>query len=230
MADPPDWKVYERIVTAFEVEAVGIDASVTPNAKIVGHLSGVSRQIDVLVDARWDEGLQRRIVFDAKMRKRKVDVKEVEAFEGLVRDVRASRGVLVCLNGYTKAALRRAQELIDIRIVTTEEAMEVDLSAADPCPKCKNDGRPVPGLVFWDGQFPLPLVPGWAIVFTGKCDVCHSFAFWCWDCGEKVVVPDGERHECGCERHWFTSKEGDDVVFVVAVEDGEVPLDRRPLR
>jgi hypothetical protein len=104
-----------------------MDVSVTPNAKIMGSISGVPRQIDVLIDARWEEGAERRIIFDAKLRKRKVDVKDVESFEGMMRDVRASRGVLLCSSGYTKAALARAQQSIEIRIVTTDEAAKLDL-------------------------------------------------------------------------------------------------------
>lgn len=228
--ESPSWKLYERVVAAFEAEAADMEASVTPNASLVGSISGAKRQIDVLVDARWGNDIERRVIFDAKRRSRKIDVKDVEAFEGLMRDVRAARGVLVCTKGYTKAALRRAQQIIDIRLLTEDEALEIDHGAVDPCPHCADTGHKSRGLVFWDGQFPLPIVPGWAIVFTGKCDVCRSFAFWCWDCGEKLVVPDGESYVCGCERRWFTEATDDEIVFVVAIEDGEVPLDRRPLR
>jgi hypothetical protein len=228
--DTPAWKLYERLVAAFEIEAASMGVSVTPNASLMGSISGVRRQIDVLLDARWDSDVQRRIIFDAKRRSRKVDVKEVEAFEGLMRDVNAARGVLVCTKGYTKAAGRRAEQRIDIRLMTEDEALEIDHAAIDPCPHCADQKRRPQGLVFWDGQFPLPLGPIWAIVFTGKCDVCQSFAFWCWDCGEKVVIPLGERHECGCERRWFTQTSDDEMLFLVGVEDGEVSLDRRPLR
>lgn len=207
-----------------------MDVSVTPNASLIGAISGTKRQIDVLVDARWDNDVARRIIFDAKMRKRKLDVKDVESFEGMMRDVRASRGVLVCPNGATKAALRRAQQNIDIRVISTEESMELDHAAIDPCPHCATNRNSQSGLVFWDGQFPMPLGAAWAIIFTGKCDVCRSFAFWCWDCGEKLVVPDSETHECGCERMWFVEASGDEVLFIVRVDDGEVQLDRRPVR
>lgn len=230
MPSTPDWRVYERVAACFEIETAGMDVSVTPNARLKGHISGIQRQIDILVDARWDEGFERRIIFDAKLRKRKVDVKDVESFEGLMRDVRASRGVLVCATGHTKAALKRAEESIDIRIVSAEEAVEFDHAAIDPCLYCQVQRRRAPGVVFWDGQFPLPVGHGWAIIFTGKCDGCRSFAFWCWDCGEKLVVPDKETHECGCERVWFIDKNEDEAVFVVRIEDGEIPLDRRPVR
>ena len=230
MAGDLDWKVYERVAACFEVDGADMDVSVTPNASLIGAISGVRRQVDILVDARWEAGVGRRIIFDAKLRKRKLDVKDIESFEGMMRDVRASRGVLVCPNGATKAAIRRAQQNIDIRVIRTEESMELDHAAIDPCPHCPARDQHNSGLVFWDGQFPLPLGPAWAIIFTGKCDVCRSFAFWCWDCGEKVVVPDSEVHECGCERTWFVEAGEDELLFVVRIDDGEVPLDRRPLR
>jgi hypothetical protein len=230
MVGTPAWKMYERLVASFEVEGADMDASVTPNASLVGSISGVSRQIDVLVDARFENGGDRRIIFDAKLRKRKVDVKEVESFEGMMRDVRASRGVLVCTNGYTEAARRRAETFIDVRIMEEEEALEHDFALTDACPNCARLGERQRGIVFWDGQFPLPVAGAWAIVFTGKCDQCRSFAFWCWGCGEKTAVPDGTVHECGCGCRWFTEAAEDEVSFIVALEDGEMPLDRRPLR
>ena len=224
----PAWRVYERVVACFEVETAGMDASVTPNASLVGSISAVPRQIDVLVDARWERGTERRIVFDAKWRGRKLTVQDVDAFVGLMLDVRATRGVLVCTNGWTEAAENRAAEVIELRLMTVEEADEADHSALEPCPHCRLLPRKRKGVVFWDGQFPLPL-GGWAIVFTGKCDECRSFAFWCWECGERTVVPDGIHHECGCERLWYVENDENEAVFWVRTDDGDVPLDRRPL-
>ena len=77
MTDVPDWRIYERVAACFEMVEAGMDVSVTPNASLIGSVSGVARQIDVLVEARWDEGVERRIIFDAKLRRRKVDVKDV---------------------------------------------------------------------------------------------------------------------------------------------------------
>lgn len=230
MTDPVDWQVYERIAACFEIEAADMAVSVTPNASLIGSLSGVPRQIDILVDARFDEGVERRIIFDAKRRKRKVDVKDVESFEGMMRDVRASKGVLICSSGWTKAAEARAAELIEIRLMTVKEADELDHAAIDPCPNCRASAKQNKGLVFWDGQLPLPIDGAWAIVFTGKCDRCRSFAFWCWECGEKVVVPDREMHVCNCERKWSIAITDDEALFVVQVDGAEILLDRRPRR
>ena len=215
----PDWRVYERVAACFEMESVGMELSVT--------ISGVKRQIDILVDSRWDVGIARRIIYDAKKRRRKINVKDVESFEGMMKDVRANRGVIICSSGWTKAAERRSAQNIDIRLMTVEEAEDFDHAATDRCPNCQITKRKQKGIVFWDGQFPLQL-GAVAIVFTGKCDTCRSFAFSCWECGEKVVVPDDETYECGCERNWFVEKNDEEALFVVRVEDGEVPLDRRP--
>jgi hypothetical protein len=213
----PAWKIYERAVATFEVEAADIDASVTPNATLLGAISGAQRQIDVLVDARWGDDLSRRIIFDAKRRSRKVDVTDVEAFEGLMRDVRASRGVLVCTKGYSDAAARRAEQAIDIRLLREDEALEIDHAAIDPCPHCQDENRKPEGLVFWDGQLPLGVGPAWAIVFTGKCDLCRSFAFWCWACGTRRSFPtalnmnadvSGSGHGARCRRSHLCSRDG----------------------
>ena len=225
----PDWRTYERVVACFEAEGAGMDSSVTPNATLVGSISGARRQMDVLVDVRWETGTERRIIFDAKRRGRKLTVQDVDAFVGLIADVRAARGVLVCTNGWSEAAKRRADKAIELRLMTEEEADGFDHSAMEECPQCPHENRKTRGVVFWDGQFPLRL-QGWAIVFTGKCDVCRCFAFWCWDCGEQTVVPDGVVHECGCERSWFVAPGENGLVFVVRTEMGDALLDRRPLR
>lgn len=229
MKETPQWRVYERVAASFEVDAAAMDVTVIPNASIIGSISGVKRQIDILVDARWEEGLSRRIVYDAKLRKRKIDVKDVESFEGMMRDVGASRGVLICAAGWSPAAESRAEQLIEIRLLPVEDLDDFDHAAMEVCPNCRDKGGKQRGMVFWDGQFPLPL-DGWAIIFTGKCDVCRCFAFWCWDCGDKKVVPDDVAHECGCERTWFVERDANEKMFIVRVDDGEIPIDRYPLK
>lgn len=224
------WQIYERVAACYEVEAASMDVSVTPNASLIGSISKVPRQIDILVDARFEDGFDRRIIFDAKHRKRKVDVKDVESFEGMMRDVNAARGVLICSSGWSEAAAARAANAIDIRLMTADEAEDVDHAAVEPCPFCRETRTPHnQGLVFWDGQFPLPL-DGWAIIFTGKCDRCRCFAFWCWDCGEKVIVPDAEVYTCGCDRKWFIEQTPDAALFLLEVQDLQIQIDRRPVR
>lgn len=103
--DALHWRVYERIVAAAEVEAGGIDFSVTSNARITGAISGKRRQVDVLIDTRWGDDLSGRTIVDAKIRSRRVDIRDVESLEAMMKDCRAGRGVIVCANGYTDGAL-----------------------------------------------------------------------------------------------------------------------------
>jgi len=51
------------------------------------------------------------------LRERSVDVTHVEAFLGLMADVNANHEYLVCPYGYTKAAERRAQSAVSIRLL-----------------------------------------------------------------------------------------------------------------
>jgi hypothetical protein len=105
----PDWRVYERVAAAIESENLdaGISFTVTMNARLVGAISGVERQIDLLIEARWDDDRTRRILVDAKHYGRPLNVKDVEAFEGMMRDCRTVHGILVCPNGWSPGAERR---------------------------------------------------------------------------------------------------------------------------
>jgi len=228
MKNSPKWKIYERLVACLEVENAGIEVSVSPNARLLGSISGAERQIDVLVDARWESGTKRRIIFDAKRRGRKIHIKDVGEFLGMMADVRAERGVLVCTNGWTNAAKKRADAAIELRLMTEEQTREFDFGAIEPCPLCARRARKSKGVIFLDGQFGFRL-NGVAVVFTGKCDECRSFAFWCWECGEKKVVPDKVVHICNCQRKWFVEEREGETVFLVRMKAGEVLLDRRPL-
>jgi hypothetical protein len=97
------WEIYERMIARLMADQLATDLCVTPNARIVGKISGRSRQIDVLIDSRHDTDNTRRIIVDAKNRKRKIDVRDVEAFRGLMEDVSATHGYLVCPAGRTSA-------------------------------------------------------------------------------------------------------------------------------
>ena len=235
------WRVYERIVAAAEAEECGINLSVTPNARLLGKISGKQRQIDVLIDARWGDDLSDRTIVDAKLRSRPIDITAVESFEGMMKDCSAHRGIIVCANGYTDGAIKRAQNAIMIKLLRVDEIDEYSWAAYEPCMgKCAQASSCIGGLVLWDGQHPLPLGPGWAIVFTGKCDVCHDFNVWCWDCGEKFALSPEDEYRCGCERVWVSAieQETDEVeranllaVHLLVTDGDEVlALDRRALR
>ena len=233
-----EWRQYERLVallTADEYDESQL--TVIPNAKIKGFISQRKRQIDVLVDYRFDTDLNRRIIFDAKYKKRPIDIKEVESFEGMMKDVGAQRGFIICSNGHTKSALRRAQQHIGIRLLTSDELEGFDINSWE---RCRNDNCEK-GLVLWDAN-PGIIVNGMvSIQATGKCDECGKFHIWCWDCGLRYLIEYESDLKCGCDGPWFwlTSIEPDIdengeeynshyLILVMGNGNYEI-IDRRPI-
>ncbi|MBX5017525.1 MULTISPECIES: restriction endonuclease [Rhizobium] len=104
-----DFKGLEELVAKIQ-KTLAPQAEVLHNVKLDGHSSKRKRQIDVLVRDRIGQ-YEILIVIECKDYKSPVDVKGVEEFSGLVQDVRAQKGVLVCPRGFTKAAKQRAQSL-----------------------------------------------------------------------------------------------------------------------
>jgi len=105
----PDWKQLEYLVAMIQKQ-LSPDASVQHNVMLDGVDSETKRQIDVLVEQNIGQYTM-QIVIDCKDYAKPVDVKGVEEFNGLVQDVRAHKGALVCPSGFTKAALKRARKL-----------------------------------------------------------------------------------------------------------------------
>lgn len=242
----PDWKRYERLIARMIADQLSTEFCVTPNARLRGHISGRRRQIDVLIDARHDTENGRRIVVDAKMRRRCVDVIQVEAFRGLMEDVGATHGYLVCPAGHTDAAQKRAREAVRIRLVPLEH-----LEGFDPSqwPRCQKPGC-TKGRVFWDGypEFSVGIVPlsttaqsarlGF-IHYVGKCDECGRFHVQCRTCGELFSLDNQSGdYRCPCSPPWFwlASVEQDDQgiksaeLHVVMLPDGRIiTVDRRSM-
>jgi len=99
-----------------EILVAKIQAQLAPNAEVIhdarldGRQSKRPRQIDVLVRQKIGQ-YEMLIVLDCKDHARPVDVKGVEEFSGLVQDVGANKGALVCPSGFTEAAKTRASGL-----------------------------------------------------------------------------------------------------------------------
>ena len=231
------WRAYERVVALLAADEHGEPFTVIPNARIKGYISGRKRQLDVLVDFRYSADLTRRIIIDAKYRKRPIDIKEVEAFEGVMRDVGAKRGILFCSNGYTKSALKRAQEHIGVRLVAEEEVDGLDLSRWELCRStdCKE------GLVLWDAYRAVVCNGLISMYGVGKCDECGRFHIWCWDCGERSHLDNEDHWRCSCEPSWIWASlkqqekdisgvVNDSLLLLVVHSDTSYDLvDRRPL-
>lgn len=107
--EEPVWRELEYLVVMIQKQ-LSPNASVQHNVMLDGIDSETKRQIDVLVEQNIGQYTM-RIVIDCKDYSKPVDVKGIEEFHGLVQDVRAHKGALVCPSGFTKAALKRAKKL-----------------------------------------------------------------------------------------------------------------------
>lgn len=209
----PEWELYERLVARMVADQLKTDLCVTPNAYIVGRITGVRRQIDVLIEARHDTNNRHRIVVDAKKKSRRIDVKEVESFRGLMEDVGATHGYLVSPAGCTKAAEKRAQEAVSIRILPLNRLENFDPST---WPRCQKTGCER-GRVFWNGYPELTTVLRSlhssevthvrSVHYVGKCDRCGRFHVWCLTCNDVLAPPEDDDndcgHQCSCSPPWF---------------------------
>lgn len=122
----------ELLVTKIQA-GLSPHAEVTHDARLMGRSSKRERQIDVLVRQRIGQ-YEMTIVIDCKDHARPIDVKGIETFHGLVTDVGAHRGVLVCPSGFTKAAKERAAGLqIDIYSPVDTDPHKWQARATAPC-------------------------------------------------------------------------------------------------
>lgn len=204
--------MYERLVARLMAHQVSTEYCVTPNASVRGAITGIRRQIDVLIETRHDTDNTRRIIVDAKRRKRKIDVKDVETFRGMMEDVGATHGYLVCPCGHTPAAERRAQTAVSICLLPLDRLEDFDPSSWPRCtrPGCRS------GRVFWDGYPEVSLglldLDGTPTRLTfvhsvGKCDHCGAFHVSCATCREILHVPEDDENDigrqCACRLPWF---------------------------
>jgi len=108
-SDTLDYRKLEILVTKIQKQ-LAPKAEVLHNVRLDGRESGTKRQVDVLVKENVGQ-YEIKIIIDCKDYKTPVDVKGVEEFDGLLRDVGAQKGVLVCPKGFSDAAKKRAAGL-----------------------------------------------------------------------------------------------------------------------
>lgn len=100
---------FEKLVAKIQKQ-LAPNAEILHNQKLPGRKSGRPRQIDVLVKDRIGQ-YDIQIIIDCKDYKKPADVKAVEEFYGLLEDVGAQKGVLVCPAGFSGTAKTRAEGL-----------------------------------------------------------------------------------------------------------------------
>jgi Restriction endonuclease len=107
-----EWRQYERHIYERLKEAGGPDAEVKFDQSLPGRFSGIDRQVDALATGHYAGEIEKAVTaaVDCKFYKRKVDVKGVEAFIGLIDDVGTDLGLLITTAGFSDAAVQRARK------------------------------------------------------------------------------------------------------------------------
>jgi Restriction endonuclease len=103
----PKWIRFEKLVYEIQKEFAG-DAEVRLDDSILGADSGTNRQIDIGVRKHVGQ-YPILIVIDFRDYVDPIDVKDMEAFAELVKDVRANREAMIVSSGFTEAALTLAR-------------------------------------------------------------------------------------------------------------------------
>jgi len=93
--------------------------TVVKNDKILGKESGIHREIDVSIRG-LAETASLLYVVQAKDHARPADIKIVGEFSSVVRDVGASKGILICASGFAKTIKDYARTL-GIELLTVED-------------------------------------------------------------------------------------------------------------
>lgn len=196
------WQEYQTAVGKLykNMEGMGV---VKQNTCILDKITGQKRQIDVWCEINVD-GHKINILIDAKYRKEKLDIKDLEEVEGLANAVKANKIIIVTNSGWTEPAQKRAEfSNIDFRILTIEDALGLIFpnkwlmcySCKDECVLMDSDGvllRENTNLFFY-----------W---HAGKCRNCKNLYFYCPECGDRKIIDDDYSYECNCKHIWKRSK------------------------
>jgi len=200
-----DWQEYEEAVARMYEQAEGL-GEIRRNVFFPDRVSGEPRQIDValVIEAKGHEIL---VIVDAKFRKEKLDVKDIEGVLALADAVGANKSIVVAANGWTRPAELKARFVgLDLVLLDVESAL--DLMVEDKwelCPGCERD------CIVLEFTGALILSGLYAVVLAGQCRECRLGWVWCWDCGVHLHVPVGTEQCCACDHAWRVAKEG---VFV----------------
>jgi hypothetical protein len=116
-----DWLAYELGVADLIRHKIGPAASVEHDVRIRGQ-TGKSRQIDIAVRGSLFGLGDALVVVECKHRGRPVDVAGIDAFLGLVEDVRADFGLLITASGVTAAGQARADaNRLRVRVIGRDD-------------------------------------------------------------------------------------------------------------
>lgn len=111
-----DWKEYERNVLETLKGTYG-ETQLSLDKKLPGRFSKKKRQIDILIEEKINGKIVKTVV-DAKFYNKKINVKALDSFIGMLQDIGADRGIMISENGFTDGAAKRAyyDDTVDVEI------------------------------------------------------------------------------------------------------------------
>jgi hypothetical protein len=125
----PEWRQYElQIAVQIRSRATG-PVRILTDTTLQGRMSGVQRQIDILVEGSFAGVADASMVVDCKCWSSKIDVKDMETFIGMLDDVGVHLGMLMTTKGFTPAAQRRGTNVLQEVVPLVNFAIFDDLSS-----------------------------------------------------------------------------------------------------
>ena len=190
--------------------------------------TGTKRQVDIAIFEQI-AGHEIFVVVDCKHYEKKIDVKNVETFIGMLEDLGADIGIMVTANGYTDTAMSRAKmSRVRLDIVEYEDIDEYKFDI-DICDECFPGDDRIPGIVDWGKQ---GFVEGDIdkVGDVGRCDHCLSLHIRCKKCGNITPIPEAAYEEeieclggCGFYFHvqsvYLGSGETEDILTVKEIDE-----------
>lgn len=153
-----DWREYEHYVHT-RLSKIFPEADIKHDVKRWGYLSETERQVDIYIKGAV-AGFDLDIAVDCKYFSRNIDVKAVDAYVSMLRDIRANKGVMITNAGYSDAAYNRAYNDIqdlELRIIEFDDLEDFQSFAAIPFAggHCAYIPAPVGWVVDAQPSFPL---------------------------------------------------------------------------
>ena len=111
----PQWRAFELSVAEI-VARMDLDAVVRHDVTLTGKVSGVARQVDVLVTGSIG-GQTMSIAIECEQYTKLLGIGKIDEFSGKLVDLGVDCGVLYSISGATAPAKARAQNAVQPRIV-----------------------------------------------------------------------------------------------------------------
>ncbi|KKW16912.1 MAG: Restriction endonuclease [Parcubacteria group bacterium GW2011_GWA1_50_14] len=118
--DDQKWKKFERVVHEIQRELTP-DANVELGEKIIGSTSKIPRQIDISIRRNVGQ-FNILIAIECKDLQAPVDVKDLDGFITVVKDIGAHKGAVVSSSGFTPGAIEQAKNhgIDTFRLIDTD--------------------------------------------------------------------------------------------------------------